>query len=139
MKASTKFAVATALLVSLGAGDAVAGGDPTGVWIRSSGSAKIRIDKCGGALCGTVVWEREPRKDLHNPDPGKRNEPVTGRRVLLGMKPAGDDKWQGEVYNAEDGKTYTGWVTMVAADRLKLQGCVLGGLICKSDTWSRAK
>lgn len=133
----TAAAVLTAL-VATGTATAFAG-DATGVWLRASGSAKIRIAKCGDALCGTVVWEREPRKDVHNPDASKRNDPIVGRRVLLGLKPAGDERWKGEVYNAEDGKTYTGYVTLVGADQLKLQGCVLGGLICKSDTWSRSR
>lgn len=123
----------------LATGSAAAAGEATGVWMRSSGTSKIRIDKCGAALCGTVVWEKSPRKDIYNPDAAKRDEPITGRRVLLGMKPAGEDKWKGEVYNAEDGKTYTGYITLTGPDQLKLQGCVLGGLICKSDTWSRAR
>lgn len=130
---------AVAIAAVLGAGEAMAG-DATGVWMRSSGSSKIRIDACGSALCGTVVWEREPRKDVHNPDPAKRDEPITGRRVLLGMKPTGTaDQWKGEVYNAEDGKTYTGYVTLQGDGTLKLQGCVLGGIICKSDNWTRAR
>ena len=115
-------------------------GDATGVWMRSSGSSKIKIDACGSALCGTVVWEKTPRNDTFNPDPAKRTEPITGRRILLGMKPTGTaDQWKGEVYNAEDGKTYTGYVTLQGDGTLKLQGCVLGGLICKSDVWSRSR
>lgn len=114
--------------------------DPTGVWLRASGSSKIRIDSCGKALCGTVVWEKSPRKDIYNPDPARRDDPITGRRILLGMAPTGTaDQWKGEVYNAEDGKTYTGFVTIQADGQLKLQGCVLGGLICKSDVWSRSR
>jgi uncharacterized protein (DUF2147 family) len=54
------------------------------------------------------------------------------------MKPSGADKWAGEVYNVEDGKTYSGSITMESATALKLQGCVLGGLICKGQTWTRA-
>lgn len=137
VKKSTTTAL-TALFLVAGAASALAG-DPTGLWLRANGNAKIRIDKCGAALCGTVAWEREPRKDVYNPDPAKRNDPVVGRRVLLGLKPDGDARWKGEVYNAEDGKTYTGYITLVGADDLKLQGCVLGGLICKSDTWSRTR
>ncbi|MBV5264305.1 DUF2147 domain-containing protein [Pinisolibacter aquiterrae] len=130
---------AAAMGVLLLAAGSASAGEATGVWMRSSGTSKIRIDKCGAALCGTVVWEKSPRKDIYNPDAAKRDEPITGRRILLGMKPSGEDKWKGEVYNAEDGKTYTGYITLTAPDQLKLQGCVLGGLICKSDTWSRAR
>lgn len=133
-------ALGLAVVSTMAAGGSASAGDPTGTWLRSSGSSKIRVDACGSALCGTVVWEREPRKDVYNPDPAKRNDPVTGRRVLLGMKPSGTpDQWKGEVYNAEDGKTYTGYVTLQGDGTLKLQGCVLGGLICKSDVWSRSR
>ena len=41
-------------------GFAAAAGDPSGVWLRSNGNAKIRIESCGSALCGTVVWEKTP-------------------------------------------------------------------------------
>ena len=134
--------VAAALVVGMvtGVAGTAAAGDATGVWLRSSGSSKIRIESCGGALCGTVVWEKNPRKDVANPDPAKRDEPVTGRKVLLGMKPTDTpDQWKGDVYNAEDGKTYTGYATLQSDGTLKLQGCVLGGLICKSDILSRVK
>jgi uncharacterized protein (DUF2147 family) len=53
------------------------------------------------------------------------------------MKPETADKWAGQVYNAEDGKTYSGSITLVDAKTLTLQGCALGGLICKSRTWTR--
>ncbi len=115
-------------------------GDATGVWMRSSGTSKIQIAKCGQALCGSVVWEKTPRKDIHNPDPAHRDDPVTGRKILLGMLPTGTaDQWKGSVYNAEDGKTYTGYITLESTGSLQLQGCVLGGLICKSDSWNRSK
>jgi uncharacterized protein (DUF2147 family) len=60
-----------------------------------------------------------------------------GVTIVIGMKPAGTDKWSGQVYNAEDGKTYTGSVTMQGAGALKLEGCALGGLFCKAQTWTR--
>jgi uncharacterized protein (DUF2147 family) len=113
--------------------------DPTGEWVRPSGSSKIRIAPCGGALCGKLVWLREPRMDSKNPDPSKRSRSLVGTRTVLGMKPNGANSWKGKVYNAEDGKTYTGVMTLVNGNALKLEGCVLGGLICKGETWKRAR
>ena len=43
-----------------------------------------------------------------------------------------------QVYNAEDGKTYSGNLTFTGGNTLKLQGCALGGLICKGQTWTKA-
>lgn len=114
--------------------------DARGEWARPNGSSRIKIASCGGALCGTLVWLKSPRKDVKNPDPAKRSRPLVGSRTVLGMKPSGKaGQWKGKVYNAEDGKTYTGYMTMDGNNRLKLEGCVLGGMVCKGETWSRVR
>ncbi|MFD1693909.1 DUF2147 domain-containing protein [Roseibium aestuarii] len=130
-------ALALSALV-LGAGSAQAA-DPTGEWVRPSGSSKIRIAPCGPALCGNLIWVKEARNDVNNPDPAKRGNPLVGLQIVSGMKASGKDSWKGKVYNAEDGKTYTGVMAMPSDDKLKLEGCVLGGLICKGETWKRVK
>jgi uncharacterized protein (DUF2147 family) len=119
--------------------------DPHGVWLTEPGTSRIRIADCGGALCGTIVWLKDPndaetqkpRLDKFNADASKRSRPLMGVTIVIGMKPAGTDKWSGQVYNAEDGKTYTGSVIMQGANALKLEGCALAGLLCKSQTWTR--
>lgn len=119
--------------------------DPHGVWLTEPGTSRIRIADCGDALCGTIVWLKDPndaetqrpRLDKLNADPAKRSRPLMGVTIVIGMKPAAADKWSGQVYNAEDGKTYTGSVTMLGANALKLEGCALGGLLCKAQTWTR--
>jgi uncharacterized protein (DUF2147 family) len=54
------------------------------------------------------------------------------------MRPAGGDKWEGQVYNAEDGNVYSGSFTMSGSNTAQLKGCVMGGLICKGQTWTRS-
>ncbi len=120
--------------------------DPKGSWLTENGRSKIRIADCGGALCGTIEWLKEPndpetgrpKTDKNNADTGKRTRPLIGVAIVLGMKPSGADKWAGQVYNAEDGKTYSGNITLTGPSALKLEGCALGGLICKGQTWTRA-
>lgn len=112
--------------------------DAAGEWTRPSGSSRIKIAPCGSNLCGTIVWLKEPRNDTKNPDPAKQDKPLLGTQIVLGMKPTGKDgQWKGQVYNAEDGKTYTGFIQMEGSDKMTLEGCVMGGLICKGETWSR--
>jgi uncharacterized protein (DUF2147 family) len=54
------------------------------------------------------------------------------------MKPSGGaNKWSGKVYNAEDGETYTGNIILQTPNTLKLEGCILGGMICQGQTWTR--
>ena len=80
---------------------------------------------------------QKPRADKMNPDTARRTRPLMGTTIVFGMRPSGADKWSGQVYNAEDGKTYSGSITMVSAGALKLEGCALAGLICKAQTWTR--
>ena len=136
-------------VLSFGAGIAFAGmmtmgaavaADAEGTWGRPSGSSQIRIAPCGSALCGKLVWLRDKdKKDENNPDASKRNRSLLGVLTVYGMQPSGENEWRGKVYNAEDGKTYTGKMELVTPSKLKLSGCVLGGLICKGETWNRMK
>jgi uncharacterized protein (DUF2147 family) len=135
---------AAALLMLAGSQSALAA-DPTGVWLTQPGTSRIRVADCGGALCGTIIWLKEPndpdtgkaKTDKHNSDAARRSRPLMGVQIMLGMKPAGDGKWTGQVYNAEDGKTYSGNLTFSGGNSLQLQGCALGGLVCKSQTWTK--
>jgi uncharacterized protein (DUF2147 family) len=108
---------------------AAAGGDVKGEWTRADGKAKVRFITCGGdAVCGSISWLRDPKND-----PGK-----VGQQVFFDMKPKAEDVWAGSAFNPEDGKTYSGKMTL-AGDHLTTAGCVLGGLICKSMSWTRAR
>jgi uncharacterized protein (DUF2147 family) len=121
--------------------------DPTGTWLTEGGKSRVRVARCGDALCGTVVWLKDPNDhetgqpltDKRNSDADKRSRPLVGLAIISGMKPAGTpDKWEGEIYNPEDGKTYGATFQMLDPRTAELKGCVLGGLICGRQTWSRA-
>jgi uncharacterized protein (DUF2147 family) len=145
MKFLTTAAVATALLgASVGS---VLAADPFGNWLTEDGKATVRIANCGGALCGTIVALKEandpktgrPKIDENNADASLRGRPMIGVQIVLSMKPSGTaNKWSGQVYNAEDGKTYNGSLTLQDANTIKLEGCILGGLVCKASKWTRS-
>jgi uncharacterized protein (DUF2147 family) len=148
---STLRLAATALCVSLVGLSAFApramAADPMGTWYTADNDSQIRISNCGGALCGSIVWLKtpndpetgRPKTDKNNPDPGKQNHPLIGTQIVLGMRPGGTpDQWNGNVYNSQDGKTYTGSFTMTGPNTAELKGCVLA-VLCKSQTWTRAK
>ena len=119
--------IGSAVLLAASVSGAAAG-DATGVWLRDSGASKVRIAPCGGeALCGAIIWLKD------SGGPAK-----VGQQVFFNMKPHGENVWTGSAFNPEDGKTYSGKMAL-AGDRLTTSGCVLGGLICKSASWSRAR
>jgi Uncharacterized protein conserved in bacteria (DUF2147) len=89
-------------------------------------------------MWGVVAWEKEPGgRDTNNPDPAKQSRPTLGMPILLDMKKKpGTDSWEGQVYNAKDGQTYSSSITPTDADRLEIKGCVLG-FLCGGETWTR--
>ena len=108
---------------------------PAGEWVVADHSAVVRITKCGGGFCGFVA-KGQPGKDYRNPDPKKRNRSTIGIQVMFSMKQSGPSSWSGETYNAEDGQIYNGKIT-VSGDTLQVEGCVPGGGVCGSQSWSR--
>lgn len=120
------FTLALAAAASLAAPAFAA--DVTGTWVRDTGASHVRFASCGGALCGTIAWLK----------PGLETPAKLGQRIFYDMKPSGTNAWSGSAFNPEDGKTYTGKMTL-AGNTLTTQGCTLGGLICRSTTWTKVK
>lgn len=130
-------ATVAALLTSAAAASAA---EPTGVWMVEGGFAHTRIEKCGDKLWGVITWQKTPGgKDVNNPDPAKRDRPTLGMPILLGMAPASEpNRWDGEIYNSENGKLYDANISLKSDDVLKVQGCVLG-FLCGGQDWTRVK
>jgi len=112
--------------------------DPTGDWRVADGVANIRVAQCNGNMWGVVAWEKTPGgRDTNNPDVARQSRPTLGMPILINMKKqAGADAWEGQVYNAKDGKTYDSTITPTDADHLEIKGCVLG-FLCGGETWTR--
>src|ERR1700758_5497180 len=87
--------------------------DPTGDWRVADGDGITPVAQCNGGMWGVVVWERDAvGRDVNNPDVSKKNRPTLGMPILLDMKKKpGVDQWEGQVYNAKDGKLYSSTIT----------------------------
>jgi uncharacterized protein (DUF2147 family) len=143
---SRRFAVLTVLLAALfGATTASAeSAEASGTWLTQAGDARVKISKCGGGICGVIVWLKEPMDtatgkpatDSKNPNPALAKRPMIGLPLFSGMQPAGPNKWSGQIYNADDGNTYASSVTVTSVDTLRVEGCV--GALCGGETWTRA-
>jgi uncharacterized protein (DUF2147 family) len=133
-----------AALLAVPLAKAQAGSDASGVWLTQAGDAKVRVSKCGGGICGVVVWLREPinpatgkpQVDDKNPNPALAKRPVIGLALFTGMHASGPNKWSGEIYNADDGKSYHSNISLSGGDALRVEGCV--GPLCGGETWTRA-
>src|SRR5215510_7971989 len=137
LRSSARTIAYTGLVLATGSYSALAA-DPTGDWRVADGVANIRVAQCNGNMWGVVAWEKVPGgKDSHNPDPARQGRPTLGMPILLAMKKKpGVDAWEGQVYNAKDGQTYSSTIKPLSADQLEIQGCVLG-FLCGGETWTR--
>jgi uncharacterized protein (DUF2147 family) len=113
--------------------------DPSGNWLVADGTAQMKVEQCADGYYATIDWERKPGTDANNPDPAKRGRPLTGVPILRAMKPTGANEWDGQVYNPKDGGVYHAHMALPRRDALRIEGCVLGGLICDGETWSRVE
>jgi uncharacterized protein (DUF2147 family) len=117
--------------------------EPSGVWVTQAGDARVKISKCGGNLCGVIVWLKEPHDpatgrpatDSKNPNPALAKRPMIGLPLFGSMQPSGGQRWSGQIYNADDGNIYASHVTLTGPDTLRVEGCV--GAICGGENWNR--
>jgi uncharacterized protein (DUF2147 family) len=143
---SRRFVLLTVLLAALSGATAAhaQNADASGTWLTQAGDARVKISKCGGGICGHIVWLREPMDtatgqpatDSKNPNPALAKRPMIGLTLFSGMQPSGPSKWSGQIYNADDGSTYASSVTVTGAETLRVEGCV--GALCGGETWTRA-
>lgn len=124
-------AIAAALTAGMAVGAASAA-DPDGVWKTEEKEdgryLHVEVAPCpeGPVLCGTVVGAYG----------GARQESV-GRRIFWDMAPAGPGRWDGgEVWAADEDKIYSGKIAL-EGEVFEISGCVLGGLICRGQGWTR--
>ena len=110
--------------------------DPSGTYLSETGDTRVRIAKCGAAYCGTIVAVNGEAKDVNNPDPQLKTRNLVGVQMISNIQPAGE-AFTGSLYNYKDGKTYTGKMSFKGGNAMQLSGCVLGGLICRSQTWTK--
>lgn len=111
---------------------------PLGDWLVKEGYANIRIDNCAGKLWGIVVWEKVPGIDSENPDPAKKSRPTLGMPVLMGLTPTKPNRWEGDIYNSQNGKMYGANISVVDENTLDLEGCLVWPL-CQTQKWTRVK
>lgn len=110
---------------------------PLGTWMTEEGDSKVRISSCGKALCATIVWAKVDGRDGSNPNPALRRRSIVGIDLTTDMAPDGEGAWAGSIYNPENGKTYQATLKRKGERDLEVGGCIMGGLLCGSETWTR--
>ncbi|HEV2552169.1 MAG TPA: DUF2147 domain-containing protein [Bosea sp. (in: a-proteobacteria)] len=100
--------------------------DPSGVWLRDDGNARVRIAPCGSNICATNVWIKDT----------SGGEEV-GDRLVLTLKPEGADSLKGEAFDPKRNRRFAMTLT-VKPDGLSTRGCIIG-VLCKTVNWTPAQ
>ena len=130
------------LLIMLTAATAVPSADTVvGTWKTQTRNGTVNVAKCGSSICGTIITsdllaQKPDQADVLNKDESLRGRKLKGLQIVQGGQWDGSAWTGGTVYNPDDGRTYSGKITPVDANHLKLRGCVFYPL-CKTETWTR--
>ena len=138
--------VLAAIFVAAGVPSYASAADPSGIWAKEDGSAKMEVKKCGRGICSKIVWLRSPEdsrgrplRDARNENTSMRDRPIMGLPLFVNMVAIDSNAWQGSVYNPEEGKIYTDVkVTLVSRNQIVLKGCK-AWLLCGEKVWTRSK
>lgn len=121
---------ALGLIVTLSCADtAMAAGaaDMMGSWQRDDGIARVKVAACGPLVCMTNTFIR----------PDITDEKV-GERLEFDIKGSGATALTGTVRDPKTGRSYAAEVT-VTDEKMTTRGCILGGVICKGQSWTRIR
>lgn len=124
-----------------------------GDWLVQSRDAVIRIERVGDEYEGHIVWQLHETygpedgaelsgktvTDRKNPDPALRSRPLTGLRLLWGLRyDADSSEWlDGRVYDTDNGKVYHCQIRLLSDDKLSLRGYIGISLLGGNTVWTR--
>jgi uncharacterized protein (DUF2147 family) len=106
-----------------------------GTWSNPKGSVVVLIAPCGeGLFCGKVQWASEKAQaDTRRGGGGD----LVGSELLHNFAPTGLSRWRGTLFVPDLNRRSKAEMVQVDADHIRVRGCAVGGLICKSEIWTR--
>lgn len=105
-----------------------------GKWQNPKDSVIVDVTRCGAGLwCGKVSWASP--KARRKADGRLR----VGTQLLSGLKADGQGGYRGRAYVPRRQIHATAIVRHAGRDALIVKGCTLGGLLCKSQRWTRVR
>jgi uncharacterized protein (DUF2147 family) len=125
---SLLMAAAFSAMTLLSVSYAFAASDPTGVWVNDTGRGAVEIKNCGKALCGHVVWVKDP-----NDTKG------CGKQIIGEAQSVGGGVWDnGWIYSPEKRKNFDVELTPLKNGDLQVVGYMGTKLFSKTMIWTRA-
>lgn len=134
MRGWTGIAAALGLAIAMPASATAPTQLPAGLWLNPHNNVAVRTGPCGTHLCGWVVWaSASARADAK----GGGVERLLGTELLEDYAADGSGAWSGTVFVPDMGRRFASRIDLPRPDALRIRGCLWGGMICRTQTWSR--
>lgn len=106
----------------------------TSEWRNPKDSVRIRLSPCGqDRVCGIVTWASDKAKE-----DARRGgtEQLVGTNLFRNFQRVSPGQYKGHVFVPDMNRTFSGHME-IKGDSMIGKGCVLAGLICKQQVWTR--
>lgn len=122
--------------------------DILGTWLNQDEDAQVEMFERNGKIYGKLVWLKNPidddtgkaKLDKKNPDDELKKKPLMGLEILKGFTFDGKDEWEGgEIYDPNNGKTYSCYMVFAEKDKLKIRGYIGVSLLGRTTYWTKVK
>lgn len=134
MRGWTVIAAALGLAVAMPADANAPAQLPAGLWLSPHNNVAVRTAACGAHLCGWVVWaSASARADAKDGGVDR----LLGTELLEDYAADGSGAWTGTVFVPDMGRHFASRIDLPNPDTLRIRGCLWGGVICRSQSWSR--
>jgi uncharacterized protein (DUF2147 family) len=125
-----KYLLAAALFAS----PAFAASPIEGQWTNPARTVTVRIAPCGASLCGRVV---SASPDAKAKAAAAGTPRLIGTELMSSLVPAGRGVWRGTFFVADRNVRAPGELRLLGPRALEIEGCAMGGLMCKTQQWTR--
>ena len=105
-----------------------------GQWRNPKGSVTVSVAPCGDAYCGMVV-DASGKAKAGARKGGTRE--LVGTLILSGVRPAGGGEYKGRAFDPKRNIHAPATIRLLGPSTLVVRGCVLRGIICKEQRWTR--
>jgi len=123
--------LALTIVCALGLAGAAAADPAEGTWkteVDDGAYAYVQMYACGAKVCGKIARTFNGT--------GEYNSPNLGKAIVINMQPNGNGSYNGQVWRPSNNKIYIGKMSL-NGNKIKLKGCVAGGLLCSAQDWTR--
>ena len=127
-------AAAQSLSAAAARADVAGGATLFGVWRNPKDTVHVEIRPCGQSACGYAVWASAGAQDAARKGSGKD---LIGMQLFRNFEAAKQGEWRGEVYLPDHNLNIAGSARLTGPNTLQARGCLVRGLICKSQAWVR--